>query len=258
MTAAERVLDDVLELALESAFDDVDFDDFEALEHAGSCHLSSTKDIKSDKINNSNATGEPESFSRVDLSLPAATLHSRFPLFPGLNAAIECEVSANQCLYLPAGWFHEVTSYSGGGGTPEIPGSNTEAHIALNFWAHPPDVSDPSAAGFNSPYSTDYWNDLWESRRERYHSALDPNLGGGEKIDHQSSKRKKTDHHNSHGHGRGCEREDDDDDDDGDMSPGEKSHFFQCTRGMFGFGRRQHLHRFVQVRFRPNKHNRKT
>lgn len=54
----------------------------------------------------------PPSFSRVDLSLPAAELKRRFPLFPGAGAAVVAEVAAGQCLYLPAGWFHEVTSYS--------------------------------------------------------------------------------------------------------------------------------------------------
>lgn len=46
---------------------------------------------------------EPPSFSKVDLSLPAAQLKQRFPRFPGLAAAKEVVVEAGQMLYLPAG-----------------------------------------------------------------------------------------------------------------------------------------------------------
>jgi hypothetical protein len=58
----------------------------------------------------------PPSFSRVDVRLPPAELRRRFPKFPGLEAALAVEVAAGECLYLPAGWFHEVTSYSTPGG----------------------------------------------------------------------------------------------------------------------------------------------
>lgn len=43
----------------------------------------------------------------------------------GKGAALECEVRAGQMLYLPAGWFHEVTSFS----TAASP-----THVALNYW----------------------------------------------------------------------------------------------------------------------------
>ena len=48
-------------------------------------------------------------------------------------------------LYVPAGWFHEVTSFSGAAGSC--------THLALNFWCHPPDNLDPSPAGFAAPYT---------------------------------------------------------------------------------------------------------
>jgi len=35
---------------------------------------------------------DPPNFSRVDLSLPAAALARRFPLFPGPSSAAMCEV----------------------------------------------------------------------------------------------------------------------------------------------------------------------
>ncbi len=45
----------------------------------------------------------PPSFCKVDLSLPDKILRKRFPLFPGLAAAVECIVEAGQMLYLPTG-----------------------------------------------------------------------------------------------------------------------------------------------------------
>jgi hypothetical protein len=56
--------------------------------------------------------GPPPSFSHVDLSLPPAQLAARFPLFPGKHTALVVELVAGDMLYLPAGWFHEVTSFS--------------------------------------------------------------------------------------------------------------------------------------------------
>ncbi len=49
---------------------------------------------------------------------------------------------AGQMLYLPCGWFHEVTSYG-------------KEHMAFNYWWHPPD--NLSRHGFLKPYTSDYW-----------------------------------------------------------------------------------------------------
>lgn len=62
----------------------------------------------------------------------------------GKEAAFECEVAAGDMLYLPAGWFHEVTSFG------EL---ETGGHLAFNYWFHPPDNLDPSEAGFQQPYT---------------------------------------------------------------------------------------------------------
>jgi hypothetical protein len=53
-----------------------------------------------------------------------------------------CEVNAGEMLYLPAGWFHEVTSFGG---------ASSGGHFAFNYWMHPPDHLDPHH-GFASPY----------------------------------------------------------------------------------------------------------
>ena len=82
--------------------------------------------------------------------------------------------------------FVQVTSFSGGQGDPCEAADEVEAtqqppkkgaaggdagsarfgsaHVALNFWVHPPDNLDPSPAGFGSPYRGHYWPDLWQRR----------------------------------------------------------------------------------------------
>jgi len=54
---------------------------------------------------------------------------------PGCPQPLVVDLEPGQCLYLPASWWHEVTSMS----TPEHP-----FHCALNFWFHPPtNLSNP-------------------------------------------------------------------------------------------------------------------
>ena len=53
---------------------------------------------------------------------------------PGLTI----EIRPGECLYLPCGWFHHVTSLCNSG----------ECHMALNYWYHPPDRLD----SFEDPY----------------------------------------------------------------------------------------------------------
>jgi hypothetical protein len=96
--------------------------------------------------------------------------------------------------YLPAGWFHEVTSYShpaaaaaaaaveeveevgttataasavGSGRASSdggVDGFATDAagapyHLAFNYWLHPPDTAD-----FSRPYSSPFWVRDWQKR----------------------------------------------------------------------------------------------
>ncbi|UZJ54656.1 hypothetical protein CBS101457_003976 [Exobasidium rhododendri] len=50
----------------------------------------------------------------------------------GCPTPIEIHLEAGQMLYLPASWYHEVTSYSD---SKEASGG---VHMALNYWFHPP------------------------------------------------------------------------------------------------------------------------
>jgi hypothetical protein len=63
--------------------------------------------------------------------------------------SIVCEIDAGQMLYLPASWFHEVTSYS----AAKV--ATDKGHLALNYWMFPPD---------NPQYEMPYWDDFWERR----------------------------------------------------------------------------------------------
>ena len=67
-----------------------------------------------------------------------------------LSATIEaCRVSlySGQCLYLPASWFHCVSSFADSE-------KGEEVHLALNYWYHPPDGDC-----FESPYKDTFWPD---------------------------------------------------------------------------------------------------
>ena len=93
---------------------------------------------------------EPNSFSRIDVSsLHSSTTGSTaFPLLERA-ARFTVEMTHGQALYLPAGWFHEVTSSSD---------QDEGLHMAFNYWMCPP--TEPS---FDRPYADDYWLQIWNS-----------------------------------------------------------------------------------------------
>lgn len=66
----------------------------------------------------------------------------KFPGFLQLQK-VEVWLNAGDMLYLPCGWFHEVTSYA----NEKLP-----AHIAMNWWFMPPDGETET-----KPYRDDYW-----------------------------------------------------------------------------------------------------
>jgi hypothetical protein len=94
---------------------------------------------------------------QVDLRLDAD--------FPPLESCQEVTVKARQMLYLPAGWFHEVTSFS----------VDSSAHNAVNYWFHPPDNLPAPDSGrlaieysMRHPYTADFWPELWNDRCRRH------------------------------------------------------------------------------------------
>ncbi|KAL7753142.1 hypothetical protein RI367_001595 [Sorochytrium milnesiophthora] len=100
---------------------------------------------------------EPPSFSRI----PAAVLHSNAhsSAFPKLASATKVTffLEEGEMLYLPASWFHEVTSFAAA--TANTSG-DTKVHMALNYWMHP-----PSTADYARPYEDAYWPTRWRALR---------------------------------------------------------------------------------------------
>ncbi|KAI9209803.1 cupin-like domain-containing protein [Polychytrium aggregatum] len=97
------------------------------------------------------SSAEPPSFSRIDTKSLRARDYGRYPSLKKATAIV-CELKQSDALYLPAGWFHEVTSF--GQGTASE-GSST--HMAFNYWMHPP----TEAGTFEQPYDDGYWKDRW-------------------------------------------------------------------------------------------------
>ena len=90
----------------------------------------------------SSGTGTPPNFSQVDLSslsesqnLCGKWSEKLLSQFPSLASAkcFEVRVHAGDMLYLPAGWFHEVTSMSSRM-SASSPGAESVGHMALNYW----------------------------------------------------------------------------------------------------------------------------
>eukprot|EP00316_Scyphosphaera_apsteinii_P016278 CAMPEP_0119317842 /NCGR_PEP_ID=MMETSP1333-20130426/44514_1 /TAXON_ID=418940 /ORGANISM="Scyphosphaera apsteinii, Strain RCC1455" /LENGTH=403 /DNA_ID=CAMNT_0007323901 /DNA_START=189 /DNA_END=1400 /DNA_ORIENTATION=- len=93
------------------------------------------------------SSAPPPNFSRIPPAASAAELR-HFPLVQRVRGTA-CNVKGGEMLYLPCGWFHEVTSYG--------------EHIALNYWFHPPDRST-----FEKPYThASFWENEW---RRQSHS----------------------------------------------------------------------------------------
>eukprot|EP00890_Picochlorum_soloecismus_P005308 jgi/Picsp_1/5779/NSC_03138-R1_ion channel len=126
--------------------------------------------IHSDRKDKTDWRGkDPPSFSRVDLKKDFKDILSDFPKFP--KSCITCTVHAGQTLYLPAGWFHEVTSMSTGKG---------DGHMALNYWFHPPDNLAGGKDGFLRPYRCKFWEDMWENGM----------IGGTKHVERKKKRRK--------------------------------------------------------------------
>ena len=128
--------------------DEVD-DDEELSEEDDSGEDDSRDTLEGDK------PSEPSSFSRI----PTAHLHTYLDIpttaslpsdfspsdFPGLRKATApyvVELSAGEMLYLPASWWHEVTS------TSPVDAKEGGVHMAFNYWFYPPDALD----NYEKPY----------------------------------------------------------------------------------------------------------
>jgi hypothetical protein len=100
---------------------------------------------------------EPNSFSLIT----TAELHAMKPetlaKYPLLKKArrVTVHLKAGEMLYLPVGWFHEVTSFNSSSAKAQ------KGHIALNYWMHPPANDD-----YQHPYVDNYWQSKWKEMAE--------------------------------------------------------------------------------------------
>ncbi|ODQ80347.1 hypothetical protein BABINDRAFT_24444, partial [Babjeviella inositovora NRRL Y-12698] len=124
-----------------------------------------------DRFDDNFVKKDPPSFSRI----PPALLHmdevlaiepevqtkleafadKNFPGFLQLNKMVVA-LEPGQMLYLPAGWFHEVTSFGG-----DANATFGHLHLAVNYWYLPPNTND-----FEKPYADNYWKRDFERTSE--------------------------------------------------------------------------------------------
>jgi len=81
--------------------------------------------------------------------------------FPDIVNCPSCEIElrAGQCLFLPSGWFHEVTSFSETGRKQKQASQDYDqdsglsgCHVAANYWFYPPD----NLTNYYYPYQAEY------------------------------------------------------------------------------------------------------
>ena len=91
----------------------------------------------------------PRHFSWIDPT--AASKETIAKTFPAFAQTTECRVDllAGETLYLPASWFHCVTSV-GGDDKNDNSKNGKGIHMAINYWYHPPD----NLEDFEHPYLT--------------------------------------------------------------------------------------------------------
>lgn len=122
---------------------------------------------------------------QVSLSDSAEDIKANFPKFSAAKL-LECEVqrgetclatgsksnrsltagfppTAGEMLYLPAGWFHEVTSHGAALAGDGVNSSPSGLHMAFNYWFHPPSSCGPD--DFTRPYGeSGFWERDWATR----------------------------------------------------------------------------------------------
>ena len=132
-------------------------DDYSEEEEEGSAGEESSSGSEDEDDDDDDESKDPPSFSTLDPREPA---HAA--LLP-MHRSATVEVGPGDLLYLPCGWFHEVSSSSSSPSSPSSSSSASESicsplHLALNFWFYPP---DRARANPQNPYSRPYWRELF-------------------------------------------------------------------------------------------------
>ncbi len=173
---AEEKLERAMEAVLEAESSCIELDESSVDDESDENENSVVEDIDQSRVFVDKTVKEPINFSRIDTRRPIADIAKEFPKFLEACAAF-CNVEAGDMLYLPASWFHEVTSYSSSSTKKEglSPSSSSSSsttchddvdvdsgHLALNYWYHPPDT-----ATFATPYSSPFWPRDFAARSKR-------------------------------------------------------------------------------------------
>jgi hypothetical protein len=161
--------DDYDQLFLDGEMDDFS-DDFEGSDDETSTKHKKSKKSKKDKKKEEKPVQEekeqtekeePNSFSKIpvkELHNPTKATHKAFPLLKKAQR-VSITLKAGEMLYLPTGWFHEVTSFNDPLSDNEM---GRSAHIAFNYWMQPPAID----ATFQQPYEDDFWLLQWNQMLE--------------------------------------------------------------------------------------------
>lgn len=136
---------------------------------------------------------EPSSFSRVPTALvhqhlglpttavpPSDESLNNFPKFKQAQKPFVVELSEGEMLYLPASWWHEVTSSSSGTGDDAV-------HMAFNYWFYPPDKLD----SFDHPYEDSLVWGYLRGKSEQKVSSLESKKRKGDSESLQKKKKSK-------------------------------------------------------------------
>ncbi|KYK69296.1 putative ion channel protein [Toxoplasma gondii TgCatPRC2] len=178
---AERELDDLLDQALE------DMDDESEEDSTASESEEPSREATSNAMRVGRLVGEgqiPDHFclaNTCERALGDSSDDGGSAITPEtiLSKYWEVKMVAGDMLYLPAGWFHEVHSFSrreAESGQVET-GTEGSSHMALNFWFHPP--------VFGAPYERPYGDAFWEDRTRpllEAHCSLIEKFGGSVSV----------------------------------------------------------------------------
>lgn len=138
---------------------------------------------------------EPSSFSRIPTALvhrhlglpttavpPSNVSLDNFPKFQKATKPFVVELSAGEMLYLPASWWHEVTSSSTSSGEDAV-------HMAFNYWFYPPDNLDSFEQPYEDALVWDYLRSKDSARQEQAISETKKRKGDNEST--QAKKKSK-------------------------------------------------------------------
>ena len=102
---------------------------------------------KNGLIEYNNLIGEHNHFSKIDIDNKKSEVYKRYNKFINAKETI-CEINEGEMIFIPCGWFHQVTSLNNA--------LTNENHIAISYWCHSPDLLNKES--FDYPYNNKYLN----------------------------------------------------------------------------------------------------